>query len=237
LWTAFRPDTSTPCPAVDPATFTGPDTNSTALAVLGLHAQGVSSGVASALSALAGVRNAGGGWGDLARADQATDANSTGLVLDAIFSVDGAADPKGISALLQLQVGCDAATADQGGIAFQPGAGGALVPDQMATVQATPALAEVALPIVAPEIGTGLAEPCAPVGSAGSTTSIAVSESGASSTTTFFVSAAELPSTGSTDTEPVIIVALVLLVAGSAFVLATRRCSTRGQPRDASRTR
>src|SRR5207253_6785224 len=37
-WTAFRSDTAKPCPAIDAHAFTGPDTNSTALAALGLQA-------------------------------------------------------------------------------------------------------------------------------------------------------------------------------------------------------
>jgi hypothetical protein len=37
-WVAYRPDTAVPCPAVDAASFSGPDTNSTALALLGLTA-------------------------------------------------------------------------------------------------------------------------------------------------------------------------------------------------------
>jgi hypothetical protein len=60
--------------------------------VLGLHAEGASSGIASALTALEGVRNNGGGWGFLARSDQATDANSSGLVLEAILSTSGTTD-------------------------------------------------------------------------------------------------------------------------------------------------
>ncbi|HEY5172556.1 MAG TPA: hypothetical protein VIK54_12595, partial [Acidimicrobiia bacterium] len=78
-FTAFRPDTTVACPAVDPTTFVGPDTNSTALAALGLVAQGDTGAAAKAEVALRAVRNAGGGWGFLARNDQPTDANSTGL--------------------------------------------------------------------------------------------------------------------------------------------------------------
>jgi hypothetical protein len=39
-WVALRTDASVPCPASDPANFTGEDSNSTAMAVMGLVAQG-----------------------------------------------------------------------------------------------------------------------------------------------------------------------------------------------------
>ena len=38
LWTSYRPDVKVPCPAADPNTFVGPDTNSTGMAVQGLAA-------------------------------------------------------------------------------------------------------------------------------------------------------------------------------------------------------
>src|SRR5262245_25937788 len=161
-WTAFRSDPSAPCPAVDPATFSGPDTNSTALAVLGLEVQGATADAAQGVAALNAVRNAGGGWGFLSRSDQATDANSTGVVLEALRTVNGTADAPGIAALLALQLGCSAEAADRGGIAFQAGTGGTLVPDLFATVQATPALAEVALPVVAGSVTPGVPSPGAP---------------------------------------------------------------------------
>ncbi len=192
-WTAFRANTATPCPPIDPVNFTGPDTNSTALAVLGLHAQGATTQPANGVAALKAVRNSGGGWGFLARSDQATDANSTGEVLAALRTVDGAPDTKGITALLALQAGCAAAPADRGGIAFQPGSGGKLVPDGLATAQATPALAEVALPITAATIAATVPTPCASTavttqGSGVSTTTVAVRAAG--------TGANELPRTG-----------------------------------------
>jgi hypothetical protein len=143
-WTAYRADTSTPCPAVDPNTFTGPDTNSTALAVLGLQAQGRSAPATNGVNALLAVRNSGGGWGFLSRADQPTDANSTGLVLSALRAVNGTQDQQGATALLALQLGCDAPAADAGGIVFQDVSAG---PDALATAQATPGLAGVVLPL------------------------------------------------------------------------------------------
>ena len=66
-WMAFRADTSVPCPPVDLNTFTGPDTNSTALAAIGLHVQGASAPAAAGVAELESVRNAQGGWGLLQR--------------------------------------------------------------------------------------------------------------------------------------------------------------------------
>ena len=231
-WTSFRPDPSVPCPAVDPATFSGPDTNSTALAALGLHAQGATAAAAQGVAALNAVRNAGGGWGFLARSDQATDANSTGVVLAALRTVNGTADAPGIAALLALQAGCSADSADRGGIAFQPGAGGALVPDTFATVQATPALAEVALPVVAGSVAAGVPTPCAPPVTTTSTT-VVVAGSTTSTTTAPPVvivdptvpvtpAANELPRTGASS-APLVVIALVLLGVGAAFAVGSRR--------------
>ncbi|HEX5097812.1 MAG TPA: hypothetical protein VFX21_17450, partial [Acidimicrobiia bacterium] len=123
-WTPFRTDTSVPCPPVDPVNFTGPDTNSTALALLGLQAAGVNSPLADGVTALDNVRTSEGGWGFLADSGQATDANSTGLVVEAMHAVNGGSDAQGTAALLALQSGCDADPLDRGGIAFQPGPGG-----------------------------------------------------------------------------------------------------------------
>lgn len=226
-WTAFRADTTVPCPPVDPNAFTGPDTNSTALAVLGLHAQGVTTQASNGVTALDAVRNAGGGWGFLARNDQATDANSTGLVLQALRTVDGASDAQGIATLLTLQVDCTGAVADQGGIAFQPGEDGQLTPDALATAQATPALAQVALPITSASISTDVPMPCASststsTSAAGETVVEAGSTSATSATTDEPASTTELPRTG---TSPVSlgIMATGLLAVGVACLGGSRR--------------
>jgi LPXTG-motif cell wall-anchored protein len=225
LWTAFRTDTSVACPPVDPNTFTGPDTNSTALAVLALQAQGVNAPAAIGASALDAVRNASGGWGFLAQNDQATDANSTGVVLAALRAVDGASDTEGIDALLALQVGCDADPADEGGIAFQPGPGGTLAPDALATAQAIPAIASVVLPLAEASIGGGVVDPC-PVATATSTTIAAPS------TTATAVAAAppanssdpsgQLPRTGA-GSAVMVLAGAAMLLAGLAAVASTRR--------------
>src|SRR6185369_5585914 len=105
-------------------------------------------------------------------------ANSTGVVLSALRTVNGTADTTGINALLTLQAGCTADPADRGGIAFQPGPGGTLAPDLLATVQATPALAGVALPITAATISSALPTPCAPPVTTTTATTTTVASSG-----------------------------------------------------------
>ncbi len=139
-WTAHRADTSVACPAPDSANFDGPDTNSTALALLGLSGQGVTPAV-DAKAYLYGVRTSGGGWAYRALSTDAADANSTGLVLQSLIALNGANDQTGLTALRGFQVPCSSGSADRGGVAFQPGAGGSLTPDTMATIQALPALA------------------------------------------------------------------------------------------------
>jgi LPXTG-motif cell wall-anchored protein len=238
LWTSFRADTAVPCPVVDPNTFSGPDTNSTALALLGLQAQGATGPAAAGVAALDTVRNAGDGWGFLARADQMTDANSTGLVLEALRTVNGAADTAGVNALLALQVGCTGDVADRGGIAFQPGAGGVLAPDGFATVQATPALAEVALPITSATIADTVPTPCASTSTSttASTTSTTIAASGTTApvvgvtvpgapATIAPAAPPQLPRTGSSS-APMAFGAACLLAVGATFVGATRRRRT-----------
>jgi LPXTG-motif cell wall-anchored protein len=227
-WAEFRTDASG-C-VVDLSAFTGPDTNATALAVLGLHAQGADA--AAGTAALSNVRNSGGGWGFFALSSQATDANSTGLVLEALRTVNGTADAPGIAALLTLQVGCTADPADRGGIAFQPGNGGTLVPDASATAQAIPALAEVALPVAAGSVAAGVPTPCAaPVTTTTTTTPVVVT----GSTTTTSVppvvivdptvpvtpTANQLPRTGSSS-APLVAFALLLVAVGAVFLRGAR---------------
>src|SRR5262249_20441108 len=96
-----------------------------------------------------------------------------------------------------------------------------------ATVQATPSLAEVALPVTAGSVSAGVPTPCAPpattttttVAVSGSTTSttsppVVVSDPGAPVTPT----ASELPRTGSS-TAPLVV---LLVAVGAAFVRGTR---------------
>jgi len=146
-WKAFRSDPARNCPPVDPATYSGPDTNSTALAVEGLAAQGVATSDRT-ITWLANEQTAEGGW-PYQKGD-AFDANSTAVVIQALIaagvSPTAARFDKGsqdvVAALLSLQV---SSGPGQGGIAFQPNGDGSLTADLLATLQAVPALEGLAL--------------------------------------------------------------------------------------------
>lgn len=141
---ALRTDTSVPCPAVDPTTFSGPDTNSTAFAAMGLALNGETDAAAEAIAWLESVRTPEGGFAYLGDPSEEQDANSTGLVLLAFRTVQGDMDSGAIDALASLQVPASGEPGDRGGIAFQ--AGDPLFPDLMATTQALLGLAGQALP-------------------------------------------------------------------------------------------
>ena len=83
-WTAYRSDLSTPCPATDLGTFTGEDSNSTALAMQALHAAGVTP-THDPLPFLHGLQSSDGGFSYIA--GSGTDPNSTGVVLQALAAV------------------------------------------------------------------------------------------------------------------------------------------------------
>jgi hypothetical protein len=216
-WTAFRADTNTPCPPVDANTFSGPDTNSTALAVLGLHVQGATAPASDGVDALEAVRTADGGWSFLAASDQPTDADSTADVLDALRTVNGSVDADGRDALLSLQLGCDAPASDRGAFAFQAGPGGSLDANLLASVQAVTAAAGVALPVVDADVTTGVPTPCATAGPSTTTTTIA--QLGATTPATALAPAptvasqATLPRTG-TSSEPLLALGACALLAG-----------------------
>lgn len=151
-WETFRADTARKCPAVDPATFTGPDTNSTGLAVDGLTAQEVTVR-SETVDWLARAQTADGGWPY--QTGDAFDANSTAAIIQALLALG--LDPTGarfdtgsqnvVAALLSLQV---TSGSGKGGIAYQPNSDGSLTADVLATVQAIPALEGVKMTQEAP---------------------------------------------------------------------------------------
>jgi hypothetical protein len=83
-WTAYRSDLTKPCPATDLGTFTGEDSNSTALAMQALHAAGVTP-THDPLPFLHGLQSSDGGFSYIA--GSGTDPNSTGVVLQALAAV------------------------------------------------------------------------------------------------------------------------------------------------------
>jgi len=217
-WTSFRADTSVACPPVDPNTFTGPDTNSTALAALGLKAQGRNPEASDGANALLAVRNAEGAWGFLAAADQLTDSNSSGVVVAALRAINGSQDAQGVAALLALQVGCDGDPADVGGVAFQASPDG-LVPDVLATDQAILGLANVVMPIASATISPDLTVACAPAETTTTTTSTTtpITSTTESATQVEATNVSQLARTGSSALTEVGL-ALMLMGAGGVLV-------------------
>ncbi len=156
-WEAYRSDLMTACPAPDPSTFTGPDTNSTALAVEGLVAQkSVDAGATFPTDPTAffeSAQNADGGFGYIGASSQSPDPDSTGEVIQALVALNELTNPAftkspgmtPVTALQTFQLGCSATAAQRGAYAFPP----ATTPNLIATLQAVPGAAEVAFPLKA----------------------------------------------------------------------------------------
>ena len=140
-----------PCSG-SPADYEGPDTNSTALAIQGLSAQGVlgSKAASKGLAFISDAEDSDGGWGyepGTAHVPGTTDPDSTALVIQAILALGksptavafdkGRSNP--VSALLAFQL-----TSGTGKGAFDyPGS---TAPNLLATYQAVPAVASVKVP-------------------------------------------------------------------------------------------
>ncbi len=161
-WLAYRPDTSVPCPAPDPDTFTGPDTNQTALAMEALAAWGRVP-AEEPLPFLASAQVPDGGFAYYP--GQGVDVNSTALVIQALLAVgadlDEWATSEGdpLSSLLSWQIGCDAPDEEIGAFASAWSAG---APDTLATQQAVPAAALAPFPLD-PVVPAPTPIPCEPV--------------------------------------------------------------------------
>jgi hypothetical protein len=115
-WEDYRADPAAACAPPDPVTFTGPDSNSTAMAIMALEA---SAGVyLDPTGYLEATQEPDGGWGFIAGAG--SDPSSTSLVIRALIAMgedpiawsDSGGDPW--SSLLSWQQGCDAVAADRG---------------------------------------------------------------------------------------------------------------------------
>lgn len=106
---SYREDTSTPCAKSDPQAFTGPDTNSTALAAMALQATGESAAARRAADALVGGAQRRGRVAAWPYNFGGTpDASSTGLVVNALESVGAntTAIAQGKRWLRQRIIGC-----------------------------------------------------------------------------------------------------------------------------------
>jgi hypothetical protein len=162
-WMGNRPDQAAPCPAFDPTTFAGEDSNGTALAVQALVAQNATPTV-DPFDFLADAQNDDGGFGYVPGQD--SDANSTALALQALAAAGedpadwAAPDGDPVSFLLGLQLGNPPA-ANAGAFAVVPGA---TTPHALATVQVVPALAGQPFPIAPATLSHALPLlPAAPV--------------------------------------------------------------------------
>jgi hypothetical protein len=158
-WEAYR---TSPCVPPDPSTFTGPDTNSTSLAVEGLVAQeSVDPGATFPVDPtpfFQSAQNADGGFGFIGASSQSPDPDSTGEVIQALVALGTLSDftePGGetpLTALATFQLGCSASKTHRGAYVY-PGEHG---PNMLATLQAVPGAAEVAFPLTARTLKPGL---------------------------------------------------------------------------------
>jgi hypothetical protein len=152
LWVSYRSNPATACPAADPGTFTGPDTNSTGSAVQGLAAWGQRPRSKKVLGQLHQVQSSDGGFPYLATTGQASDPNSTALSIQAILAEGGnpasgwaVAGKTPFTALISYQLGCSDPAANRGAFFFP----GSRDPSVFATVQSVSAAASKTFPLPA----------------------------------------------------------------------------------------
>jgi hypothetical protein len=143
-WMSYRSDVAAPC-AFDPQSFTGPDTNSTAMAVLGLQAVDAT-GATAAGAWLASVRSDDGGWSFFGGASTSADPDSTGLVLGALRALGTPGDERAVNRLLDFQFSPEAAPGDRGAFFFPPFDESPPTPSLLATNDALLGLAPRAWP-------------------------------------------------------------------------------------------
>lgn len=116
---SYRASTAQPCAKPDPAAFSGPDSNSTALAALALQAVDRDAAARKAVAALMAAQNTDGGWGYTLGGT--SDANSTGLAIAAL-DTDRAGEAKAARrGLAYLQSIAGACQAGASGLPFQAG--------------------------------------------------------------------------------------------------------------------
>lgn len=134
-FTAYREDTSAPCPGPNVTNFTGPDTNSTALAAMALRAVGQQAAANRAIRWLRGQQFPGGGWEWIAGLGH--DSVSTGLALQALRGVPGTGREKqrAVNFLRRHIEGCNAPAASRFGVVFKI-TNPAMNPDPLSASQA-----------------------------------------------------------------------------------------------------
>jgi hypothetical protein len=129
---AYRADLGTPCPEPDPQAYTGPDTNSTSLALLALIEHGRVASAKRAAAWLVRIQLPGGGWGYVEGSP--ADSVSTSLALEALESVPGTERQQraGVRWLARQIAPCDAAVGERYGVRYQRGS----LPDGISSTQA-----------------------------------------------------------------------------------------------------
>ena len=194
-WMAYRSDLGAPC-AFDPESFTGPDTNSTALAAIGLVAA-CRTPLVDVAAYFAESQTSNGGWSFGGSPGEDSDPNSTALVMSALVSlhVDPNADPFAdpntpSSALIGFQF---ADGPDAGAFWFPPFDDGPRTPNLLATAQASIALLLRSFPLARPAGTPPVADPC---GTSGPTSTTSTSSTSTAPTST------SSTSTSSTSTAP-----------------------------------
>ena len=143
-----------------PSNYMGPDTNTTAVAVMGLVAQGdlTSTARSAAVGFLTGAENSDAGWGYYPSGSP-SDPDSTAMVIQALQSVGISANSsslaKGTSTPLALLDSFQLNSGASAGAFDTPWALGS--PSALATYQALPALVGAVFPAHAPQLGYWLA--------------------------------------------------------------------------------
>jgi hypothetical protein len=166
MWVSYRARTGRKCPPVNLQTFTGPDTNSTSLAVQGLAAYDRQPRRARLLDRLHDIQSQDGGFPYLAKPGQASDPNSIALSIQAILAVKGAPGSAAwmthhsgpYRALAAYQLRCHAPRPDRGAFYFP----GSHDPNVLATVPSVQASAVATLPLPASDPSSATPRlPCA----------------------------------------------------------------------------
>lgn len=150
-WEDYRANTAIACDAPDPNTFAGPDTNSTALAIMALEA--ADEAYPSPAGFLAASQNDDGGWPFIP--GLGSDPSSTSLIIRALVSMGedpadwatSGGDPW--ASLLSWQQGCDSPVADRGAFtsAFADPPG---TPDVFSSVDGVAGAAGLPYPLAGP---------------------------------------------------------------------------------------
>jgi len=148
-WELSRPRLTAACPRPNAKTYSGPDTNSTAMAVMAIVALG-GKFAHNPVGFFARSQEADGSFGyyGIAGDGQAGDPDSSAESVQALIALGALGEKRfvrrGVTperALVSFQYGCHAAPARQGEFRFGS------APSQLATLQAVPAVAGVALPV------------------------------------------------------------------------------------------